>query len=71
MSSRRQSRGTRPRAGITGPGVRMMRNQKGHVADSNGQLVVTDGRVIVGEMLSRHPVGRTLLHPCQTPAASN
>src|SRR6516165_9685 len=35
------------------------------------QRAVTDGWVIVGEMLSRHPVGRTLLHPCQTPAASN
>jgi hypothetical protein len=48
-----------------------MRDQKGHVADYNGQLVVTDGRVIADEMLSRHPVGRTLPHPCQTPAASN
>jgi len=44
---------------------------EGHVADANGQLVVTDGRVIVGEVLSRHPAGRTLRHPCQTPAASN
>ena len=29
----------------------------------NGQLVVTGGQVIVGAMLSQHPVDRTLLHP--------
>jgi hypothetical protein len=40
-----------------------MRNQKGYVAGYNGQLVVTAGQVIVGAMLSRHPVDRTLLHP--------
>jgi hypothetical protein len=40
-----------------------MRNQKGYAARYNGQLVVTDGRVIVGAMLSRHPAGRTPLHP--------
>jgi hypothetical protein len=48
-----------------------MRNRKGHVAGSNAQLVVTDGWVIVGEVVSRHPAGRTLLHPWQSPAASN
>ena len=40
-----------------------MRNQKGYVAGYNGQLVVTADQVIVGAMLSRHPVDRTLLHP--------
>jgi transposase len=55
--------GTEPRANITDPDVRVMRNQKGYVAGYNGQLVVTDSRVIVGAMLSRHPVDRTLLHP--------
>jgi hypothetical protein len=40
-----------------------MRNQKGYVAGYNGQAVVTADQVIVGAMLSRHPVGRTLLHP--------
>jgi len=40
-----------------------MRSQKGYVAGYNGQLVVTTGQVIVGAMLSRHPVDRTLLHP--------
>jgi len=40
-----------------------MRNQKGYVAGSNGQLVVTADQVIVGAMLSQHPVDRTLLHP--------
>ena len=40
-----------------------MRNQKGYVAGYNGQLVVTAQQVIVGAMLSRHPVDRTLLHP--------
>jgi len=41
----------------------MMRNQKGYVAGYNGQLVVTGSQVIVGAMLSQHPVDRTLLHP--------
>ncbi len=54
---------TEPRANITDPGVRVMRNQKGYVAGYNGQLVVTGGQVIVGVMLSQHPVDRTLLHP--------
>ena len=40
-----------------------MRNQKGYVAGYNGQLVVTAQQVIVGAMLSQHPVNRTLLHP--------
>jgi hypothetical protein len=33
------------------------------VAGCNGQLVVTAEQVIVGAMLSWHPVDRTLLHP--------
>ena len=33
------------------------------MAGYNGQLVVTADQVIVGAMLSQHPVGRTLLHP--------
>jgi len=40
-----------------------MRNQKGYVAGYNGQLVVTTQQVIVGAVLSQHPVDRTLLHP--------
>ena len=40
-----------------------MRNQKGYLAGYNGQLVVTGGQVIIGAMLSQHPVDRTLLHP--------
>ena len=55
--------GTEPRANITDPDVRVMRNQKGYVAGYNGQAVVTADQVIVGAMLSRHPVDRTLLHP--------
>jgi transposase len=55
--------GTEPRANITDPDVRVMRNQKGYVAGYNGQLAVTAGQVIVGAMLSQHPVDRTLLHP--------
>src|SRR5262249_44537816 len=54
---------TEPRANITDPDVRVMRNQKGYVAGYNAQLVVTADQVIVGAMLSRHPVDRTLLHP--------
>jgi transposase len=54
---------TEPRANITDPDVRVMCNQKGYVAGHHGQLVVTAGQVIVGAMLSQHPVGRTLLHP--------
>jgi hypothetical protein len=55
--------GTEPRADITDPDVRVMRNQKGYVAGYNGQAVVTADQVIVGAMLSKHPVDRTLLHP--------
>jgi transposase len=55
--------GTEPRANITDPDVRVMRNQKGYVAGCNGQLAVTADQVIVGAMLSQHPVDRTLLHP--------
>jgi hypothetical protein len=40
-----------------------MRNQKGYVAGYNGQAVVTADQVIVGAVLSQHPVDRTLLHP--------
>jgi hypothetical protein len=40
-----------------------MRSQKGYMAGYNGQAVVTADQVIVGAMLSRHPVDRTLLHP--------
>jgi hypothetical protein len=54
---------TGPRANITDPDVRVMRNQKGYVAGYNGQLVVTAQQVIVGAVLSQHPAGRTLLHP--------
>ena len=54
---------TEPRANTTDPDVRVMRNQKGYVAGYNGQLVVTAQQVIVGAMLSQHPVDRTLLHP--------
>jgi transposase len=55
--------GTEPRANTTDPDVRVMRNQKGYVAGYNGQLVVTSQQVIVGALLSQHPVDRTLLHP--------
>ena len=34
-----------------------------YLAGYNGQLVVTDGQVIVGAMLSQHPAGRTLQSP--------
>jgi transposase len=54
---------TPPRANTTDPDVRVMRNQKGYVAGYNGQAVVTADQVIVGAMLSQHPVDRTLLHP--------
>ena len=54
---------TEPRANVTDPDVQVMRNQKGYVAGYNGQLVVTADQVIVGAMLSQHPVNRTLLHP--------
>jgi hypothetical protein len=55
--------GTGPRAGTPGPDVRVMRTQKGYAAGCNSRLVVTAGQVIAGAMLSRHPAGRTLLHP--------
>jgi Transposase DDE domain len=59
--------GTGPRADITDPDVRVMGNQKGYVAGYNGQAVVTAEQVIAAAMLSRHPVGRTLLHPLPGP----
>jgi transposase len=55
--------GTEPRANLTDPDVRVMRNKKGYVSGYNGQLVVTEAQVIVGAMLSQHPVDRALLHP--------
>ena len=60
---RKNRAGTEPRANITDPDVRVMHNQKGYVSGYNGQLVVTAQQVIVGAMLSQHPVDRTLLHP--------
>ena len=44
MSRRANRDGTEPRANITDPDVRVMRNQKGYVAGYNGQLVVTAAR---------------------------
>lgn len=55
--------GTEPRANTTDPDVRIMRGQKGYTAGYNGQLVVTQQQIIVGAMLSQHPVDRALLHP--------
>jgi transposase len=55
--------GTEPRANTTDPDVRIMRGQKGYTAGYNGQLVVTEQQLIVGAMLSQHPVDRSLLHP--------
>src|SRR6516225_5711383 len=55
--------GTEPRANTTDPDGRVSRSQKGYVAGYNGQAVVTADQVIVGAMLSQHPVDRTLLHP--------
>ena len=62
---------TEPRANITDPDVRVMRNQKGYMAGYNGQIVVTAQQVIVGVMLSQHPVDRTLLHPLLGSAGIN
>jgi len=59
--------GTGPRADITDPDVRVMRNQKGYVAGYNGQAVVTAQQVIAGAMVSRHP-GRP--HPAPPAARS-
>jgi transposase len=61
--SRTNRNNTEPRANITDPGVRVMRKQKGYLAGYNGQLVVTCQQVIVGALLSHHPVDRRLPHP--------
>src|SRR6266702_2853379 len=53
---------TAPQGNVTDPDCRVMKGQKGYVAGYNGQLVVTDSQVIVGVMLSQHPVDRTQLH---------
>jgi transposase len=55
--------GTAPLANLTDPDVRIIRSKKGYVSGYNGRLVVTEQQVIVGAMLSQHPVDRTLLHP--------
>jgi transposase len=60
---RKNRAGTEPRANTTDPDVRVMHNQKGYVSGYNGQLVVTAQQIIVGAVLSQHPVDRTLLHP--------
>ena len=63
---------TEPRANITDPDVRVMRNQKGYVAGYNGQLVVTADQVIVGAMLSQHPAWPHICRTrCWAPAASS
>ena len=59
--------GTEPRANLTDPDVRVMRNQKGYVAGYNGQAVVTADQVIVGAMLSQHP---SRPHPAPPAAGS-
>jgi hypothetical protein len=48
-----------------------MRNQKGYVAGYNGQAVVTAEQVIVGAMLSRHPVDRTRSTRCPISAGTS
>jgi hypothetical protein len=44
-----------------------MRSHKGYAAGHDGQAVVTADQVIAGAMLSRHPAGRTVLHPLPGP----
>jgi len=51
------------KANRTLPQIEKVLAEKGYVAGCNGQLVVTADQVIVGAMLSQHPVDRTLLHP--------
>jgi len=51
-----------PRANITDPDVRVMRNQKGYVAGYNGQAVVTAEQVVAGAMCPRTPSTA----PCST-----
>ena len=64
-SRARTGPGTEPRANTTDPDVRVMHNQKGYVAGYNGQLVVTGQQVIVGAMLSQHPVTAPFSTPAQ------
>src|SRR5262249_50812483 len=54
---------TEPRANITDPDVRGMRNPKGHLARDHGQLLGTPGQGSRGGGLSQHPEDRTLLPP--------
>ena len=51
-----------PRANITDPDVRVMRNQKGYVAGYNGQAVVTAEQVVASAMCPRTPSTA----PCST-----
>jgi len=63
--------GPGPRADITDPDVRVMRNQKGYVAGYNGQAVVTAQQVIVGAMMSQHPAGATCSTRCLISAGTS
>jgi hypothetical protein len=62
---------TEPRANLTDPDVRVMRNQKGYVAGYNGQLVVTAQQVIAGAVLSQHRPAAPCCTRCPRPAASS
>ena len=54
---------TEPRANITDPDVRVMRNQKGYVAGYNGQLVVPRSRSSSARCCPSTRWTVTLLHP--------
>jgi transposase len=63
--------GTEPRANLTDPDVRIMRNKKGYVSGYNGQLVVTCQQVIVGRCSASTPSTAPCSTRCSTPAANS
>ena len=63
MSRAANRAGTEPRANITDPDVRVMRNQKGYVAGYNGQACGHHQTRSLWRDAVPAPVDRTLLHP--------
>jgi transposase len=59
----RPASGKAPRANTTDPDSRAMRCQHTLVQGYNAQAAVTDTQVIVGALLTQHPVDQNLLHP--------
>lgn len=63
--------GTEPRANLTDPDVRVMRNKKGYVSGYNGQLVVTEARRSSARCSANIRSTAPCYTRCSTPAGSS